>query len=426
MQRGHSKDHRPDLPQLKLMAAAAEPTGHLLACEVHPGQAADDPLYIPLARRVRQVVGRAGLLYVGDSKMAALATRADLVARGDFYLMPLPRTGEPAGQRAAWIEAGVSGAQPVTALAADDDADGPGSGYEFERPLQAEVDGEAVAWSERVQVVRSPSLARRQVEELERRLTKAEAAIWALTPTPGRGRRQPRDEAALSAAVAQTLAQADVPGLLDVRWRREEEVQVRYIGRGRGGARRPTRTDVRVRYAITRVERAEAAIARQAARLGWRVLVTNVPVTVMALAQTVHHYRGGWCLERAFHLVKDRPLGLSPIYVRRDDQILGLTRLLTLAVRLLTLLETQTRRSLAQAHQGLTGLDPGQPHRTTTRPTAVRLLRAVARAEITLTRLDLGPHRHWHLTPLPPLLERILICLGLSPSLYHRLAENSS
>src|SRR5215213_9089724 len=26
MQRGHSKDHRPDLPQLKLMAAAAEPT----------------------------------------------------------------------------------------------------------------------------------------------------------------------------------------------------------------------------------------------------------------------------------------------------------------------------------------------------------------------------------------------------------------
>lgn len=425
MQRGHSKDHRPDLPQLKLMAAAAEPTGHLLACDVHPGQAADDPLYLPLARRVRQVVGRAGLLYVGDSKMAALATRADLVARGDFYLMPLPRTGEPAGQRAAWIEAGVSGAQPVTALAADD-ADGPGSGYEFERPLQAEVDGEAVAWSERVQVVRSPSLAHRQVEELERRLTKAEAAIWALTPAPGRGRRQHRDEAALSAAVAQTLAQADVPGLLDVRWRREEEVQVRYIGRGRGGARRPTRTDVRVRYAITRVERAEAAIARQAARLGWRVLVTNVPVTVMALAQTVHHYRGGWCLERAFHLVKDRPLGLSPIYVRRDDQILGLTRLLTLAVRLLTLLETQTRRSLAQAHQGLTGLDPGQPHRTTTRPTAVRLLRAVARAEITLTRLDLGPHRHWHLTPLPPLLERILICLGLSPSLYHRLAENSS
>jgi hypothetical protein len=34
MQYGYSKDHRPDMPQLKLMAAAAEPSGHLLASGV--------------------------------------------------------------------------------------------------------------------------------------------------------------------------------------------------------------------------------------------------------------------------------------------------------------------------------------------------------------------------------------------------------
>jgi Mycothiol maleylpyruvate isomerase N-terminal domain len=48
MQRGQSKDHRPDLPQLQLMAAAAAPAGHLIACDVHAGQCADDPLYTPL------------------------------------------------------------------------------------------------------------------------------------------------------------------------------------------------------------------------------------------------------------------------------------------------------------------------------------------------------------------------------------------
>ena len=32
-QLGHCKDHRPELPQLKLMAAAAEPTGQLVACD---------------------------------------------------------------------------------------------------------------------------------------------------------------------------------------------------------------------------------------------------------------------------------------------------------------------------------------------------------------------------------------------------------
>jgi transposase len=85
MQRGHSKDHRPDLPQLKLMAAAAEPSGHLIACDVHPGQCADDPLYTPLLQRVRGIVGRQGLLYAGDCKMAALATRAEIAAHHDFY-----------------------------------------------------------------------------------------------------------------------------------------------------------------------------------------------------------------------------------------------------------------------------------------------------------------------------------------------------
>jgi transposase len=47
MPRGQSKDYRPDLPQLQLMAAAAEPSGHLIACDVHAGQCADDPLYTP-------------------------------------------------------------------------------------------------------------------------------------------------------------------------------------------------------------------------------------------------------------------------------------------------------------------------------------------------------------------------------------------
>src|SRR6516225_1616290 len=90
MQFGHSKDHRPDLTQFKLMAAAAEPTGQLIATAVHPGDAADDPLYLPLIERVRMLLGRTGLLSASDCKMAAPETRAAIAARGDFYLTPLP------------------------------------------------------------------------------------------------------------------------------------------------------------------------------------------------------------------------------------------------------------------------------------------------------------------------------------------------
>jgi transposase len=424
MQYGHSKDHRPDLPQVKLMAAAAEPSGHWLACDIHTGQAADDPLYRPLVARVRQMVGRSGLLYVGDSKMAALATRADLVAHGDYYLMPLPLTGETGEQLETWIGAMVDGMQLADLIW--DDGCLLGGGYEFERSLRAEVSGQPVAWVERVQVVRSQVLAAHQASQLAQRLAKAEVTVRALTPARGRGKRQYRDEAALRAAVAQVLERYDVTGVLRVSWQREEHTITRYVGRGRGSPHRPTRTEVEVRYVITHVDRDEAAIARQQHRLGWRVQVTNLPMERMSLAQAVVHYRGGWCLERDFHLVKDRPLGISPLYVRRDDQISGLTRLLTLALRLLTLIETQVRRGLARTGEQLAGLYEGQLGRTTDRPTGVRLLKAVARAEITLTRIQMGKRHLWHLTPLPKLLAQVLAYLGLSPSLYKRLAENSS
>jgi transposase len=58
MQRGHSKDHRPDLPQLKLMAAAAEPSGHLIACDVHAGRCADDGAPRTHERRLHHVCMR--------------------------------------------------------------------------------------------------------------------------------------------------------------------------------------------------------------------------------------------------------------------------------------------------------------------------------------------------------------------------------
>ena len=181
-----------------------------------------------------------------------------------------------------------------------------------------------------------------------------------------------------------------------------------------------------MRDVVSDVRPQEDAVVRQQDRLGWRVQVTNLPRDQMTLTQAVVHYRGGWSLERAFHLLKDHPLGISPLFVRDDEQIVGLTRLLSLVLRLLTLIELRVRHGLAQAHATLEGLYEGQASRATDRPTATRLLKAFARAEITLTRVDIADQRLWHITPLTARLERILAYLDLSRSLYAALAVNSS
>jgi transposase len=426
MQLGHSKDHRPDLPQLKLMAAAAEPTGLLLACDVHPGDAADDPLYLPLIRRVRELLNRTGLLYTGDCKMAALETRAEIAARGDFYLTPLPMTGATQKQFEAWVDAAIVGPRREEQVEIRLGSESVGMGYEFERIQTAPWGSSEHTWTERVLIVRSESIARSQAEALERRLAKAEAALRGLTPPTGRGKTQYTTGWELEKAVAAVLAEHDVEGLLEVDWAREEACQTRYVGRGRGGPNRPTRTEWAIRYRVTEVRRDTRAIQDRCDRMGWRALVINVPARRLTLAEAVLAYRGGWCVERDFHQLKDCPLGISPLFVRRDDQVVGLTRLLTLALRVLTLFEVLVRRGQKQAGEKLKGLYAGQASRTTEAPTAVRVLKAIAKAEITLTRVETEEGHCWHLTPLPELLRRVLAYLGLPETLYTRLVINSS
>ena len=66
------------------MQAVLDPLGMPLATDVVLGERADDPLYVPCIERVQQSLGRSGLLFVGDCKMAAHATRAFIALAGDY------------------------------------------------------------------------------------------------------------------------------------------------------------------------------------------------------------------------------------------------------------------------------------------------------------------------------------------------------
>ena len=80
---GHSKDHRPDRPPVKLNLSTLDPLGLPLSTTVVSAERADDPLYVPAIGKVPRTLKQAGMTYIGDGKRAALATRTYRVARGD-------------------------------------------------------------------------------------------------------------------------------------------------------------------------------------------------------------------------------------------------------------------------------------------------------------------------------------------------------
>src|SRR5437870_7628200 len=143
-QLGYSKDHRPDLPQLKVMLSALDPLGLPVATQVVSGERADDRLYLPAIAQVSQSLNAHGLLYVGDCKMAALDTRAYLEAQQDYYLCPLAAKQMPEEILDEYLQPVWAGAQPLTPVWREREAGQPeqiAEGYERRVTLSREVAG---------------------------------------------------------------------------------------------------------------------------------------------------------------------------------------------------------------------------------------------------------------------------------------------
>ena len=166
------------------------------------------------------------------------------------------------------------------------------------------------------------------------------------------------------------------------------------------------------------------AVTAAVQRLGWRVYATNHPADHLTLRQAVVAYRSAYLIERGCGRLKGQPLSLTPMYLEREDHVTGLIRLLSVGLRVLTLLAFVVRRRLTAARGVLAGGYTGQPTRATAQPTAERLLATLQ--EVTLTIIHEGRATRGHLTPLSPVPQRMLALLDLPLDVYTRLGAHCS
>ena len=411
---GHSKDHRPDLPQVKVMQAVLDPLGMPLATEVVAGNRADDPLYVPCIERVQASLGRSGLLYVGDCKMASRETRAWLAIQGAYYLCPLPQVQLAEGELESALEALERGEITLSPVCreTDDESELIAEGYERQAEMTVAADGEDQTWTERRLVVRSRRHAQAAEASLRARVVKATAQVEALNQR-GRGRTRFEEIEELRQAATAIVQRHQVEEFLWLRY--DQQCTSRPVR-----AYRDREAGIKVeRQATVEVRVDEVALDSAVGRLGWRVYVTNQPREQLSLEQAVLAYRSEYLVERSLGRLKGRPLSLTPMYVQRDDHATGLIRLLSIALRVLTLLEFVGRRHLALEKGKIAGLYAGNPKRETDRPTAERLLEAFE--NLTLTVIELSQQTIRHVTPLSPVQLRILEILGFSLEVYTRL-----
>jgi transposase len=406
LQLGHSKDHRPDLRQFKVMLATLDPFGMPLVCQVPPGNQADDRLYTPAYEAAVASLGTRAVLVVGDSKMAALATRGHMVAGGSCYLCAY-RPPSATAEIAAWVEQALGRATTWQVIETVDELTGEIKRvadidvWEREQTWRDAATALATTWTERVLLVRSVAYQSGLLRRREQALWRVTIDLAELWQPPRRGRKRYRSAAELEAIVAERIGRAGLTGIVNATI---------------GQERLPNGTS---RWIVTNVWVERAAWQAMVERLGWQVLVTNTRATQYEAPALVAAYHDQPILERGFARLKTRNLQIRPLYLRDDVRIAGLVWLLCLALRVLTLTEQRLRTALTERQEALAGLNPASRTQATTCPTTERVLAAFR--NITLTVLSGPAVQQRHVSPLNATQQHILSLLRLPPDLYDRL-----
>lgn len=429
MQRGWSKDHRPDLPQLKLMVSVEGNTGYQMASEIVSGNKNDDILYLPIIEKTRKIVSTKNALLCGDSKMSNLSTRADIQKNNEYYLVPVQMHKNEKIELEKMINLVVNESQNAFLIYDNNDINPElnkiiGAGFEKERTQSFQDKGNLISWQERMLLVRSSDHANQEIRRYTDKLNKIESKLKDITSKLCPSEVGANEDLAIKIEKFFENENVDIRSLFEFEIVSEaegREIKRAEIRKGKKREGSFTLKNFRSKLINTKINAEKFEEIKR--KIGWRIYVTNAPAAVLSFASAYRFYRKTmYVIEIGFHVLKDY-LQICPLFVRNDTQIIGMTRLLILALKILTLITAEIRANLKKEDTELVGLYAGQPKRKHPSPTGQSVLEYFTRQELKLIGMKIEGKWIWQITPLTDPCRVILKFLRISENCYTSIPE---
>ena len=401
---GHSKDHRPDLNQVKGGLAVSADGGVPLLWEAQDGNQADVSTYVDYWLKVKELVGRTDFMFVGDCKLASQDNLIAIIQHQGRFLAPLPGYAGIQRQLEEWVLTNT-----VEDLLPRREAAGKQGWYRgFRRPY-ALVDAAGKQYPCEIHLVYNPRLQAEKQTSLERRLQKTQAFLEAL---PKRlGKRDLKRQEAIEQALEAMLKRYHTRDLLTYQIVSTTTLRKRYRGRGRPGAGTSYEEMTEVHWTVEWQWLPEAI---ENAKLlgGYFPLITNDPALTTGRALDI--YKEQYHPEQRFKWLKGAGI-LAPVLLKKPHRIEAFFFVVGVLLQLLTLVEREAARRIAASGKPLIGLKPNRL--PDYRPKTEALLHAFR--HVTVTHVVLAEHpTEMVISPLTALQTRILHLLGLEESLY--------
>lgn len=413
---GYSKQRRSDQPFCKVMISTLDSLTLPLAIEIVKGGGPDVEHYMTNIKRVQNILPQRGNLYVGDSQLGSMGNRLAIHSSGDYYLMPLNRKQCVSAELYGYLEQ-IEG--PVNELpgifTANDDKRQAAYFKEVSILLKPQSDTAAnnTEWTERRILVYSPKYAEGLLRSFSNRLDEAQQAIQNLMISK-KGRKVPKTLEDLHIRKDRIIQQYELEGCFEITC--DQTVEYIKVQRHKDRAAE-TREHVTIHLQI---KRNDAFIEKHKQRLGWQVYGTNVPESLIETATLVKCYRDEYRIEHLFDDLINRNTGLLPLFLKKENRIKGLIRLLSVAIRFTALIQYQVRRHLEKNSESINGIYPGNKGRSTTVPTTSMILRAFR--GVAIAWMEINNTKFIQMTPLTTIQEKLLKCIDGADE-YQRILE---
>lgn len=407
---GYSKQRRSDQPFCKVMFSCLDISSIPLAVDIVKGSGPDVNHYIPIIDRVDSILSDSSHLYVGDSQLGSEPNREAIHAKGNYYLCPLGRKQCSEEQLQTYLSNLTCSVEELSSVFTESNSIRK-SAYFFE--ITELMKTESLSWQERRILVYSPDYASGLMKSFTNRLDEAQTAIENLVISK-RGRRNPKTLQDLHGRVEGIIKKFKVEDCFDITC--SQKVETYTI---QGHKNRPTRTQERVILSL-QLKRQQHIIMAKLKKLGWQIYASNAPIDQIETVELVKCYRNEFRIEHLFDNIINKHVQLLPIYLQKETRVKGLIRLLSVAMRVIMLLQYEVRCELAAGQEKISGIYPGNKTRSTDQPTATMLLRAFKGCSLVI--IETKSEQIVQITTLSKTQKTILNLLGLN-QLYHRVCS---
>lgn len=424
-QKGYSKQHA-NIGQFKVMLAtldnAVNNFAYPLFYKVFSGERADDVLYSPVLKECFELFkdqkNNEAKLVVGDSKMGSKSLRSYIKKSGHYYLVPLSKVQLSEKSRKSLIMNQYDLGFESVYKEEKDKKILVCKGFESSQEVKYEdlLSKEIHQWEERLIFVLSTNYAKSQCASFDRRIEKTKEELTQLTESK-QGKKIIENKQDLEQRIELLLTQKKIADCLEISVK--ENIEIKHIRKHKD---RPAFDKEIITYQVEIKENKEA-IEGKKKMLGWQVYACIAPKEKLSLEQCVWKYRGQNKIESRFDSLRNKVAPLLPIYLQKENRVIGLVNLLMIALKTFSMMEYKAAKNLKKNNEKLTNVYAGNPKMGTTSPTAKRMLNAFTGISLVVIKQDQANTANVVMTDINDTQMKIIKLISFESDIYEKIVR---